>query len=187
MVAGLTRPADQAEQAGEVRKTAGQVLQQIIKGRPLEADARQLPIQLEGRRPRGGKELVHVEAVAQLAGDAASGGVGLGEQAPLLKGPHGGAHRGRAGGQAEAPHQGVAAHRLHRVHVVPHGGLQHLLLPAWQALQGTWAAGMPAIVGSLGPWVMLCDGRGAGGDSLIRPPAMLAAAGPESGARHWFQ
>ena len=111
------------------------MLQQIIEGCPLETDARQLPLQLEGRRTRRGEELVHVEAVAQLARDAAGGGVGLGEQAPLFQGSHGGAHCGRAGGQPEAPHQNVTAHGFDCVHVVPHGGLQHLLLPAGQALQ----------------------------------------------------
>ena len=55
------------------------MLQQIIEGCPLETDARQLPLQLEGCRTRRGEELVHVEAVAQLARDAPGGGVGLGE------------------------------------------------------------------------------------------------------------
>ena len=55
------------------------MLQQIIEGCPLKPDARQLPLQLVGGCTRRGEELVHVEAVAQLARDAAGGGVGLGE------------------------------------------------------------------------------------------------------------
>jgi hypothetical protein len=44
--------------------------------------------------------------------------VGLGEQAPLLQCPHGGAYRGRAGRQAEAPHQDVTAHGFESVNDV---------------------------------------------------------------------
>ena len=72
--------------------------QQVVEGRPLQAQTGQFPVQLQGRGPWGRQELVHVEAVALLAGDAAGGGVGLGQQALLLQGSHGGPHRGGAGG-----------------------------------------------------------------------------------------
>jgi hypothetical protein len=96
-----------------------------------------------GRCPRSGQQLVDIGAVAGLAGDAAGRGVGLGEQSPLLEGSHGRTHRGGAGPQAKAAHQGFAAHGFGGVDVMLHRCLQNLLLAGGKALQG-WAVLQPA-------------------------------------------
>jgi hypothetical protein len=121
------------------------VKQKIIEGGPLQAQSHELALQLAHRSPRGRKEAIHVMAIALGAWHTTGGGVGLGEQATLLKGTHGRADRGGAGLQAKALHERFAAHRFGGVHVVTHGGLQHLLLPA-----GQWLHGIGACVGGAG-------------------------------------
>ena len=63
--------------------------QQIVECCPLQAKSGEFALQLQGGRTWRGQQLINVGAVALLAGDSASGGVGLGEQATLLQGPHG--------------------------------------------------------------------------------------------------
>ena len=131
----LLGPGDQAHQAREVGQAAGELQQQVIQGGPLQAQPRELTVELIGGGTGGGQEAVHVVAIPQLARNAAGGGVRLGEQAPLFQGSHGGAHRGWAGLEVKAPHQGLAAHGLRGVDVVLHRRLKHLLLPSGQGLQ----------------------------------------------------
>ena len=62
--------------------------EQIVEGCPLQTESGEFALQLQGGRAWCGQQLINVGAVALLAGDSASGGVGLGEQATLLQGPH---------------------------------------------------------------------------------------------------
>ena len=115
--------------------------QQVVEGSPLQAQAHQFPLQLAGRCTGRWQQAIHVVPVAQGAWHPPGGGVGLGEQPPQLEGAHGRADRGWARLQPEALNQGFAANRFRGVHVVAHGGLQHLLLPVGQRLHGLGAGG----------------------------------------------
>ena len=126
------RARDDAHQPGEIGQAAGEVVKQIIESRPLQTQFGQLPLQLQHRPAGFWQQCVHKLAVALRARHTPGRGMRLGQQSLLLQRSHGRAHGCRGGIQTKPPHQGATSHRLHRVDVVLHRGLQHLLLAARQ-------------------------------------------------------
>lgn len=130
----LLRLGDQAHQTGEIRQPTSQMHQQVVQTGPTKTEAGELPFQVLNGDAGFRQQRVHVVPVSHRTGNASGGGVRLMQQSSALKRPHGGANGGGAGGNAEALHQGAAAHRLHRVDVVVHRRLKHLFLPKGQGL-----------------------------------------------------
>ena len=127
---------DQAHQTGEIGEPAGHLLQQVVESGPSQAELGELLLEMLSGCSRLREQAIHVVPVSLCAGHPARGGVGLGEQASLLEGPHCRTHGGGAGLQPEPSHQGATAHWLDRVHVVMNRRPQHLLLSAGQRIHG---------------------------------------------------
>ena len=64
---GAPRPRDQTHQAREIGESARQLQQQIVKSRPAQAEARELPFKMLHGNARLRQQAVHVMAIAQRA------------------------------------------------------------------------------------------------------------------------